>query len=190
MNDDVRASAAPLDGTLACRWRSNQLMLMISAKARPLSAVVTVLGRGRPICPPTSAQDEARSIPTPRTMIAPTICTNEPSCLAGLIPPDRLGKVRSHKSSSNPEQGCQNKPFRHVFVARMQESRDQRWHKSNYDGPKNTHYALLLARQASKINAGETKCASLIEHRLSLSWGSAVCCDHTQTRFHGSLLKN
>jgi hypothetical protein len=33
-------------------------------------------------------------------------------------------------------------------------SPDQPGPKSNYDGPKNTHYALLLTRQASKINAG------------------------------------
>jgi len=51
-------------------------------------------------------------------------CPNETSAFAGLIPADRLAKVRCCKSSNNPEQRCENEPLRLVLVSWIKESCD------------------------------------------------------------------
>src|SRR5437764_13475447 len=44
-------------------------------------------------------------------------CTDEPSALAGFVPPDRLAKVGCNKSSNNPEHGRQDEPCGLILVS-------------------------------------------------------------------------
>src|SRR5262249_59383223 len=57
----------------------------------------------------------------------------------GTLHPSDVEKLLWKKSPKQPEQGSQNKPLRLLLVPWMRNARHHSRHKSDDDGPKNTH---------------------------------------------------